>query len=73
MPKSSSKGKQYAIVFNQFTMASLKAIYQSYFAEHDSLSKFNLWFKNKLNVKYSFYFVNRVDKSKTIMKAPANL
>lgn len=63
----------YALVFNQFTLPSLKACYSSYFAEHDSLSKFNQWFKNKLNVKYSFYFVDRVSKSKIICKAPANL
>lgn len=63
----------YAIVFNQYTKRSLEAIYNSYFMEHDSLAKFMIWFKNKLNVKYSFYFVDRVNKSKTIMKAPANL
>lgn len=64
----------YVIIFNQKTEKSLRAVYENYFtSEVDSFKDFNVFFKNKLKVQYTFFFVDREDRGKLpfIARAPA--
>ena len=64
----------YCIIFNQETEDDLEAIWKSYFRnEARTLRNFVEWFENKLNEKYTFYFVNRVLKTKFIARCPAKI
>lgn len=63
----------YIILFNQRTQSALKLAYESYFAaEYESFGDFKNHFVKKL-LPYHFYFINRVNDSKTIMVAPSNV
>ena len=60
----------YAIVFNQTTEKSLKAVYETYFRDFDNLRQFIRWFQNSLKEKYTFFFVDRGERTKNVMKCP---
>ncbi len=60
---------QYAAIFEQRSATSLKLCWESYFQEFATLKEFKIFFKNKLP-KYHFFFVNRADNTKRIMKCP---
>lgn len=58
------------IVFNQTTASSLKCVYESYFRDIDTLKDFIKWFRNQLNQPFTFFFIDKLNKKKTICKAP---
>lgn len=64
----------YVIIFNQETEEDCEAIFKSYFRKHRTLRNFIEWFRDKLNVKHSFYFIDRVKKLEPfIARAPAKI
>lgn len=64
---------QYIIIFNQRSLNSLKACYESYFVqEYDTFGDFKRDFINKLK-NYQFYFIDRLKNTKSVMRCPNNL
>jgi ABC-type dipeptide/oligopeptide/nickel transport system ATPase component len=60
---------QYAAIFEQRSANALKLCYESYFQEFEKYTEFKKFFKDKLK-KYRFFFINRSDNTKKIMKCP---
>jgi len=60
----------YACIFGQYTARSLKAIWESYFQDM-SYKELIDYMKGKLTRPYSFILMDRIQKNKRIMIAPA--
>jgi hypothetical protein len=60
----------YAIVFNQNTEKSLRAVHETYFREIGTFKDFVPWFSDKLKEKYTFFFVDRINNKKSVTRCP---
>lgn len=63
----------YIVIFHQRTLNALKICYENYFiADYESFNLFKQDFAKKLQ-KFYFYFIDRINDKKTIMKCPSAL